>query len=204
MSDENEFPTARLRPLSDRELVDVDDIISEARERSGYVPTSLRVLGRKPAILRAFNGLFGAVMRTESNVSSATKWLLAHAVSSAAGCRYCQAHTAANGAKAGVLGAKADALLQHETSPLFESYERAIIAFGLAAGANPNEVETTHFHDLRVHYTEDDIVELVAVVSLFGWLNRWNDTLASDLEGPPLAFAEQHLSLRGWNPGKHA
>jgi len=41
------------------------------------------------------------------------------------------------------------------------------------------------------------------VISLFGWLNRWNDTMASDLEPAPLAFAGAHLVARGWSAGKH-
>jgi hypothetical protein len=44
----------------------------------------------------------------------------------------------------------------------------------------------------------------VAVISLFGWLNRWNDTMATELEDEPLAFASQHLTANGWSAGKHA
>ena len=204
MSESPEFSAAHVRPLSDDELADVEEIISASRQASGYVPTSLRVMARKPAILRAFSGLFAAVMRTESEVDTGTKWLLAHSVSSAAGCRYCQAHTAANGAKAGIDPAKAAALLQYETSDLFTGPERAVIGFGLAAGTTPNAVEPAHFEALRAYYSEDGLVELTAVVSIFGWLNRWNDTLASDLENAPLSFAASHLAQRGWDPGKHA
>jgi hypothetical protein len=56
---------------------------------------------------------------------------------------------------------------------------------------------------LAPHFDEDQIVELVAVISLFGWLNRWNDTMATDLEDEPLAFGTDHLAARGWDPGKH-
>ncbi len=204
MSESIEFPAAHVRPLADEELADVEDIISVSQRASGYTPTSLRLMARKPSILRAFSGLFGAVMREEGEVPRAVKWLLAHSVSSAAGCRYCQAHTAANGTKAGIDPAKTAALLEFETSALFSDAERAVIAFGLSAGTTPNAVEPTHFDALRAHYSEDALVELTAVVSVFGWLNRWNDTLASDLETAPLAFAATHLSARGWNVGKHA
>jgi hypothetical protein len=57
---------------------------------------------------------------------------------------------------------------------------------------------------LRRHFSSGAIVEIVSVISLFGWLNRWNDTLASDLEASPLAFAAVKLADRGWTPGKHA
>ena len=50
---------------------------------------------------------------------------------------------------------------------------------------------------------DDQIVELVGAVCLFGWLNRWNDTMATDLEPRPLEFGLTNLSDSGWKPGKH-
>ena len=60
------------------------------------------------------------------------------------------------------------------------------------------------FEDLRKHFTEYQIVEIVSVVSMFGFLNRWNDTLATPLEEEPIDFGEKHLSGNGWSAGKHA
>jgi uncharacterized peroxidase-related enzyme len=142
-------------------------------------------------------------MRTEGEVTADQRWLVAHAVSQSAGCQYCQAHTAANGNKAGIGTEKIERLLEFETSDLFTPAERAIIALGLAAGKTPNETDRGHFAALREHFSDDGIVELVAVISLFGWLNRWNDTFASTLEDKPKAFAEEHLTARGWSVGKH-
>ena len=92
---------AQVPPLQDEALGDVKDIIDAARAVSGYAPTSLRIMARKPAILRAFSGLLKTVMRSDGDVPSNLRWLAAHSVSQSAGCRYCQAHTAANGHKAG-------------------------------------------------------------------------------------------------------
>jgi|HubBroStandDraft_6_1064221.scaffolds.fasta_scaffold88798_1 hypothetical protein len=49
-----------------------------------------------------------------------------------------------------------------------------------------------------------EIVELVGVIAYFGFLNRWNDTLATELESSPLNFAQCTLSNTGWSAGKHA
>ena len=56
---------------------------------------------------------------------------------------------------------------------------------------------------LRQHFDEPQIVELVAVCALFGFLNRWNDTMSTELEEVPRAFAEQRLGDSGWHAGKH-
>ena len=52
-------------------------------------------------------------------------------------------------------------------------------------------------------YGKDEIVEIVGVIALFGFLNRWNDTLATTLEDSPLAFAEAHLAPNGWTGDRH-
>ena len=195
--------TARITPLDSDQAGEVRDILDLAQNFGGYVPTSLRIMAHKPGILRAFSGLIQAVMRMPGEVPIELKWLTAHAVSSAAGCRYCQAHTAANGAKAGLETAKVQALLVYAESPVFSAAERAVIALAWAAGEVPNAATRTHFDALREHFSDGAIVEIVAVIALFGWLNRWNDTLASDLEPSPLTFARDALAGRGWEVGKH-
>jgi hypothetical protein len=47
-------------------------------------------------------------------------------------------------------------------------------------------------------------VELLGVIALFGYLNRWNDSMATTLEEGAQASAEQWLSEGGWERGKHA
>jgi len=195
--------TAHVKPLDLDQAAEVRDILELSQGFSGYVPTSLRIMAHKPAILRAFSSLIRSVMQEPGEVPADTKWLTAHAVSSAAGCRYCQAHTAANGAKAGLAISKVQALMDYAESPVFTPAERAVVALAWAAGEVPNAATRTHFDALRVYFSEAAIVEIVAVISLFGWLNRWNDTLGSDLEESPLSFARKALTSRGWDVGKH-
>ena len=204
MTDAKPTGSAHIEPVAMDALGEVEDVISIARQASGYVPTSMRIMAHKPDILRAFGGLIGAIMRTETELPMETKWLTAHAVSTTAGCIYCQAHTAANGGKKGLSTEKVQDLLNYRASPLFGDAERAVIEFGLAAGEVPNATTRAHFDALREHFTQGQIVEMVSVISLFGWLNRWNDTFASDLEDAPKAFAAKNLADRGWTVGKHA
>jgi hypothetical protein len=42
------------------------------------------------------------------------------------------------------------------------------------------------------------------VITLFGFLNRFNDTMATELEGSPIAAGQRFLAERGWTVGKHA
>jgi alkylhydroperoxidase family enzyme len=113
------------------------------------------------------------------------------------------ASTASRNAK-GREEAKIERLGAFETDPIFSEKERATLAFAAAAAAVPNTVEAFHFARLREFYTDEDIVEIVAVIAMFGFLNRWNDTMATDLEPEPRAVGEAKLKGRGWTPGKHA
>jgi hypothetical protein len=45
-------------------------------------------------------------------------------------------------------------------------------------------------------------VEMLAVVGLFGFLNRWNDTMATRIEDRPTAVALDRFGEH-WDPGKH-
>jgi hypothetical protein len=60
-----------------------------------------------------------------------------------------------------------------------------------------------HFDALGEHFTPRQITQIVAVISAFGFLNRWNDTVATTLEELPTTFAERELSPAGWQLGKH-
>jgi len=53
----------------------------------------------------------------------------------------------------------------------------------------PNAVTDEDIGALKAHFSDREIVEIVAVLSLYGFLNRWNGTLNPELEAPPAAFA---------------
>ena len=103
----------------------------------------------------------------------------------------------------GVNSEKIAAIFELETSELFSEAEKSALRFAQSASSVPNMTADEDFEDLRKHFTEYQIVEIVSVVSMFGFLNRWNDTLATPLEDEPIEFAEKHLAGNGWSAGKH-
>ncbi len=194
---------ARISPASDAELAAVDDLIGPVREMAGFVPNSYLTLARRPEILRSFAVLAGSIMGP-GQVPAELKSLVSFVASTAAGCRFCQAHTSHTAHRMKVSPEKIAAAFEYESSPLFSPAERAALALAADAGSVPNAVTDGHFDALREHFSEPEILELVAVISLFGFLNRWNDTLATQLEDAPLDFASKHLEPLGWSAGKHA
>jgi alkylhydroperoxidase family enzyme len=121
------------------------------------------------------------------------------------GCQYCQAHSvSALDRNEDVSAEKIAALWDFETSPIFSDAERVALRFALAVSAHPNAASDDDFDALKVHYSEDQIVELVAIMSIGSFLNTWNDTMATQLEDESAKTAKQQLGHRGWKIGKHA
>jgi len=167
----------------------------------GFASNDIMTMARWPELLGALEGLLGTIYGSEE-VDLGLKRMMAMVASSAAGCRYCEAHTAHGAAQmSGVNGDKVAAVWEYPISDLFSDAERTALDLALAAGQTPNAATAAHFDALRKHWSERQIVEMVALIGLFGFLNRWNDTLATPLEDAPLSYALERLT--DWGPGKH-
>lgn len=195
-------PVANLDPLRREDLPELERLFQHYDDTLSFVPNSLYTMARRPEILEAFSELITKIWRT-GTLPIELKPLLAVVSSQAAGCRYCQAHEAVDARERGVDASKIAAVWEFETSPLFSEAERAALRLARDASLQPNLATREHFDDLRAHYTEGEIVEIMAVISLFGFLNRWNDTLATDLEEEPFRFASDTYEAARWHPGKH-
>lgn len=192
-----------VRPLAREELARFEPFFQVAEQMmGGFVPNSLFTMGHRPEILEAFMVLAGTI-NGPGSVPQDLKQLVAYVASSAAGCRYCQAHTSAHAAHAGTEAEKLEHAFEFETHPVFSDAERAALRLARDSALLPNLVTAAHFEALRRHFDEPQIVELVAVCALFGYLNRWNDTMSTELEDVPRSFAERHLASAGWEVGKH-
>ena len=168
----------------------------------GFLPTSMMTMAHWPDLTQAFGGL-GATILNSGELDPGLKQLIAFAVSNAAGCRYCQAHTAKSAQKNAVSEDKIQAVFEFERSDLFSDREKAALRVAVHAGMVPNAVESEHMGELSNYFTDKQAVEVVAVISLFGFLNRWNDTMATTLEDAPKSFAADQLAAQGWVAGKH-
>ncbi len=193
---------ANLEPLRREDLPALEELFQHYDDTLSFVPNSLFTMARRPEILRAFSELITKIWRT-GTLPIELKPLIAVVSSQAAGCRYCQAHEAVDARERGVDADKIAAVWEFETSPLFSEAERSALRLARDASLQPNAATREHFDTLREHYDEGEIVEIMTVVSLFGFLNRWNDTMATDLEDEPFEFASGTYGPERWDPGKH-
>ena len=168
-------------------------IIATGDQIMGFTSNDSLIMAHKPAMLKAMLGLVQAVYQA-GTVSLDLKKLIAVMTSSAAGCQYCKTHTSYGAMKEGIAAEKLAAIWEYASNPLFNDAERAALDVARTAAFSPNETTDENFADLKKYYSAGQIVEIVGVISLFGFLNRWNSTVATELEETPkTAVAESGL-----------
>jgi uncharacterized peroxidase-related enzyme len=200
--DQRTKPAPRLAPLPPNP--DLAKEFDASRKRLGFVPNSMLIMQRKPAMVQAWTALTSAINDpATSKVDFGLKRLIGHMASRAAGCQYCMAHTAGIARANSEIERKVAAIWDYETSPLFSEAERVTLDFARAAGSVPNAVTDEMFAAMRKYWTEEQMVEIVGVIAAFGFLNRWNDTMATPLEEEPVEIGEKYLARGGWSAGKH-
>jgi uncharacterized peroxidase-related enzyme len=186
----------RVEPLSIDELPEAQRaVIVAARESMGFVANDALIMARNPVLLDALGGLVRSVYAPGS-VDAGLKRLIGLVSSAAAGCQYCMGHTAYTSGRHGVDQEKLDAVWEFETSELFSTAERAALSIALLAGQVPNGVTDEAWATLAEHYDESAQLEIVAVIAMFGFLNRWNATLATELESLPSAALRRAQACR--------
>jgi len=190
-------------PLPADAHAEVRELAKFFNETLGFCPNSILTMQRRPAIAKAFISLNTAVMENHGRVTSTLKRLIGAVASRAAGCNYCQAHTIRAAERYGAEREQLAHVWEYQTHPAFSAAERVALDFAIAAATIPNGVDDSISASLHEFWDEGEIVEILGVIALFGFLNRWNDSMATTLEQPAAESAQQWLSAFGWNQGKH-
>ena len=174
-----------------------DNLFNGVESFMGYLPNAHLLMAERPELLMSFSNLASTIFQAEG-IDIQTKQLIALASSLSSGCKYCQAHTSHGAERAGVSANKISDILKYTESDLYDDKERALLDLAFAAGKTPNECNKNHFDQLKKYFSKKEIIDIVSVISLFGYLNRWNDTLGTILEDIPEEFVEDKLKPLGW------
>lgn len=191
-------------PVENSQDDKLQELIGLYQETLGFCPNSVITMYHRPEIAYAFITLNQAVMENKGNVTSDLKRLIGYISSSVAGCRYCQAHTIRAAERYDAHQDKLENIWSFETHPAFSEAERAALEFALKSSQIPNAIEDDIAEKLRLYWTDGDIVEILGVVALFGFLNRWNDSMGTQIEDGAIESGQKYLAAGGWNVGKHS
>jgi len=202
MKKENGELVQRVKAAPEHLLAENADLLRKIDGVAGLIPNNFYAVGWKPKILKSMIELALAVLDDPGKVGKELKWLVANMASRSVGCKYCWAHTGSNAVNlGGAAKEKVEAIWEFRTHELFNEKERAALEFAIAAASVPNGVDNKNFGELRKHFDEEEVIEIMSVIAMFGWYNRWNDSMATVLEEEPLAFAQDSLKVGGWQEG---
>jgi len=191
-----------VHPISEIQDESTKQLVTFFNETLGFCPNSVLTMNKKPLMADAFINLNKAVMDNAGSISSEFKRIIAYISSNTAGCRYCQAHTIRAAQRYGGSDKRLQQAWDFENSKLFSMKEKIALRFVIAASTSPTNTQFFE-RELKSNWSEGDILEMVSVIALFGFLNRWNDVMGTTLEEEAKQSAEQYLNQAGWEVGKH-
>ena len=190
-------------PLSAEHNLETKKLAEFFNETLGFCPNSVLTMQRRPAISKAFINLNKAVMANEGRVTSALKRMIAWVSSNATGCRYCQAHAIRAAERYGSSSSRLEHVWDFENHDCFSDAEKVALRFAQEASIIPVNVSEDTEKQLQLNWPDNDIIEIMGVIALFGYLNRWNDVMGTSLEDDAKSSGEDLLKGISWNAGKH-
>jgi len=193
-----------VNPLDRNATAEAQEMANFYEETLGFTPNSLFTMMHRPRIASAFLEMNQAVMENKGRVTSDLKRLIAYISSMTTGCRYCEAHAIRAAVRYGSPEDKLQNIWNYKTYPAFSEGERAAFDLAVAASSVPNGVNDEISANMRAYWDEGEVVEILGVIALFGYLNRWNDSMGTQLESPAAEDGEQYLTKNGWEIGKHS
>jgi uncharacterized peroxidase-related enzyme len=162
------------------------ELLEASKDAMGFQSNDVLTLARVPGLIQGLSLTTKSIYGTDGLITNHLKRLISIVTSSVSGSTYCQAHTVHGAEKAGIEAQKIAAVWNYENSSLFSDSERTALRIAEAAGVSPVEVTDEQFDNLKMHFDDNQVCEIIAVICLFGFLNKWNAIMLTDIEANPL------------------
>jgi len=164
--------------ISELKKEDIKDIVKEVYDKferdTGKVPEWVRVMAHRPQILKEFVELFGAIMG-KGEIEQVLKWKIAYTVSQTLRCPFCIDVSKKMMKK---FGATDEIIENVEKMEELSSDEKEMLDLIKDVTLDGHLDNPELFSRLKEKFTEAQIVEIISVMGLFNYINRFNNTLA--------------------------
>ncbi|MEO5334036.1 MAG: carboxymuconolactone decarboxylase family protein [Magnetococcus sp. YQC-5] len=147
------------------------------RRKAGRLTDPVRLWGRVPLAFSGFLWTLGALERRGSPLEPKLRALLRTRVSQMDLCAFCIGLNGNKALERGVPQEKLLALADFAISPLYDEAERAALTFAEAITTTGHTVDAELMQRLKRHYSDDEIVELAALVAHQNLSTRFNRAL---------------------------
>jgi len=149
----------------------------------GNVPNMFRVMAHRPEIFATMQAHFSAVLNT-GTVPVRLKELIIVRTSQVNQTPYCLASHTRLARNLGWTDDQLAHLAEWPERSDFTPAEKAALRLAETVTRNPHAVTDEQFTELRSHYSEGEIVELLCAIGLFNYFNRFNDALLMEPTKP--------------------
>lgn len=172
--------STRISRLGRRDVAEgVGAIYDRYARQRGNVPNMFRTVAHRPEILETMIAHLEAVLNT-GTLPTCLKELVIVRTSQMNGCEYCLASHSMLAKKLGYSDAQIAALPHFASSDAFTAAEKAALRLAERLTRNEGPLDEAELAELKSHYTEGEIVELMAASGLFNYFNRFNNLLAME------------------------
>ena len=166
---------ALIPSLEKNEVAEIAKKVYEKFEKeTGGVPEWVKVMAHRPEILKEFVELFDVIMK-EGEIEALFKWKIAHTVSQTLKCPFCVDVSVKMLKKLGATEEIIEKIKNVETSS-FEEKETLLLVKDVTLDGHLDNPEL--FDKLKEEFNDAQIIEIISVIGLFNYINRFNNTLA--------------------------
>lgn len=171
---------ARISRLGRRDVSEgVGEIYDRYVRQRGNLPNMFRTVAHRPEILQTMIAHMEAVLNT-GTLPTALKELVIVRTSQMNNCEYCLASHSLLAKKLGYSDAQIATLSRFENSDTFTAREKSALRLAERLTRNERPLDEAELAELKLHFTEGEIVELMAASGLFNYFNRFNNLLAME------------------------
>ncbi|MBF0399541.1 MAG: carboxymuconolactone decarboxylase family protein [Magnetococcales bacterium] len=147
------------------------------RRKTGHLTDPVKLWGRIPSAFLGFLWTLGSLERRASPLNAQLRALLRTRVSQLDLCAFCIGLNGGKALERGVTEEKLLALADFATSPLYDEAERVALRYTEAITMTGGKVESGLMDALKCHYSDNEIIELAALVAHQNLSTRFNRAL---------------------------
>ncbi len=154
----------------------------------GKLFNTFKMLAHIPEILAAFVP-FIETLFTSGKIEARLRELIILRTTLLNKSNYCATHHFYAAKKAGLMAEEIADVHRFRESPFFSKREKLAMAFAEEVTLRPGEVDPDLREKMKAGFDAASLVEITAIIGMSNFLNRFNDTLALDLDLPPAPTA---------------
>lgn len=158
--------------LDDEVKGQAKDLFEQMKAKGGKVPKWMRVMANCEDILIGFFTMFKATM-DDAPLDRLLKWKLALIISDINKCEFCVSVAQQQLKAFGLTDADVSNIQELELT----DREKLAVEYGKASTEHAYKMNQALIDRVKAEFSDEELVELAAVVGLFNYINRFNDSL---------------------------